>query len=83
MGPHGPPWAARAAHYTVRGTVFAPPEAIFYDFWDFLKNRYFAIFNGPWDPAVVLDRSGMRKYPRGLNFSSGARFWSSFADFSA
>ena len=45
------------------------------DFWDFSKNRFFDLFGGSGDAGTVPDRSGMQKYPRGLIFSSGARFW--------
>ena len=46
----------------------------FLEFSDFSKNRIFDPFFDSGGPGTVLDRSGMQKYPRGLIFSSGARF---------
>ena len=47
----------------------------FWIFLDFSKNRFFGLFGGSGDAGTVPDRSGMQKYPWGLIFSSGARFW--------
>ena len=48
---------------------------IFCFFLDFSKNRIFGLFGGSGDAGTIPDRSGMQKYPWGLIFSSGARFW--------
>ena len=47
---------------------------------DFSKNRCFALFFDSGAPRTISDRSGMQKYSRGLIFSSGAQFWTSFVD---
>ena len=47
------------------GTVFAPPEAIFYNFRIFSKNRFCEVFGGSWGPGMVLDRLGILKNPQG------------------
>ena len=57
-------WARRAGHFFID----------FFEFLDFSKNRIFDPFFDSGGPGTVLDRSGMQKYPRGLIFSSGARF---------
>ena len=56
--------------------------AIFYNFRISSKNLFFQVLAGSWGPGVVLNRLGMLKNHGGLNFSSGARSWSSFVDFS-
>ena len=55
-----------------------PNKAIFRNFSDFSKNRFLALFFDSGALGTISDRSGMRKYPRGLIFSSGAQFWTSF-----
>ena len=43
--------------------------AIFWKFWDFLKNRFFGLFGGPGGPGAFKIVFRILKYPGGLIYS--------------
>ena len=55
----------------------------FFEFSDFPKNRSFDPFFDSGGAGTVLDRSGMQKYPGGLNFQLWSLILKQFGEYRA
>ena len=64
--------------YTVRGTVFAPPEAIFYNFLIFQKIGFLAYLIAPGVPGALKSNSASKNTPGDLSTASDREIFIDF-----